>query len=250
MGKKNLPRRNKKRPRQMSAKSAPDFPAPRVQRHPKFGEIPLIPKPYLDRNGIEHHSYEFDPAYTPLLPKGAVRGDIRKQHFCPICHVPKYYYEDINRRCIQCEAEFTFTAKEQKHWYEVLQFYPDSQAVRCTACRRRVRSEKALQRQLSRVKSGLKSNPENPALLLELAECLSEYRVKFGKGDPEEGIRAARKAQKLWPNAFEAIFWEARCQLAAGRKTKADTLFTHFSETAPKDKRYSKLLASWKSGKS
>jgi hypothetical protein len=36
--------------------------------------------------------------------------------------MPKYFYVDDERECIQCGKQFTFHAAEQKYWYETLKF--------------------------------------------------------------------------------------------------------------------------------
>lgn len=240
---KNRPKRNTKRPKQKPGPAAAQLDRTRFYPHRQFGNIPLVPRTYTDGKGVEHVIHDYDPSYQPPMPEGAVRGDVRKQSLCPICDVPKYFYVDQGKRCVQCGEDFIFSAKEQKHWFETLQFYIYSQAIRCVKCRKLARSEKALQQQLMKAKRLLKGDANNVSALLELSECIAEYRDKFEKGDIEEGIRAARKARKAWPEAFEALYWEGRCQLAASRGKKAVELFRQFLNEAPNSKRYSKLRA-------
>ena len=60
----------------------------------RFGNVPLIPRRIELSEGRSYVHYEYDPSFQPKLPDGAVRGDIRKQLYCPLCHVPYYYYVD------------------------------------------------------------------------------------------------------------------------------------------------------------
>src|SRR6266568_3904736 len=131
---------------------------------------------------------EYDLDYAPNLPRGAVRGDPRKQNLCFACHAPRYFYVDEERSCIQCGGQFTFVAAEQKFWYESLGFYGTSTAIRCTECRRKQRSEKALRAQIAAARSKVKTNREDAAALLELAEAIVRYHQRTGHGDLDEAI--------------------------------------------------------------
>ncbi len=128
----------------------------RFRFDPLCGKIPLRLRELCDPNGRE-----FDPNYEPLLPPGAIRGDIRKQNYC--CEVPRYFYLDEKRECIQCGRPFTFGAAEQKFWYESLGFHARSTAIRCRQCRRKQRSEKALRAEIAATRSGTQTNPTDAA---------------------------------------------------------------------------------------
>ena len=70
------------------------------QIDPLYGKIPLIEREVRDRQGRSHVVYDYDLDYAPSLPRGAVRGDPRKQNLCFACHVPRYFYVDEERTCI------------------------------------------------------------------------------------------------------------------------------------------------------
>jgi len=200
--------------------------APRKQHawveHKRFGRIPLVPDP--EHEGV----LRYDPDHAPPLPPGAVRGDIRRQEYCGMCHVPRYFYVDEARTCVQCEGAFTFTAAEQKHWYETLHFWADSTAIRCLDCRRQQRGKRAIQRQLAAALAAVAATPDDPARLIELAEAKAKFREAWGTGELDSGLSAARRAQQLWPEQARAVFWEGRLQELAGRPAKARACYERF----------------------
>jgi Probable zinc-ribbon domain len=49
--------------------------------------------------------------------------------------VPVHYFDE-KRHCRDCGKQFIFFAMEQKHWFEVLGFMLDADAVRCSICRK------------------------------------------------------------------------------------------------------------------
>ncbi|MFK7959054.1 MAG: zinc-ribbon domain containing protein [Phycisphaerales bacterium] len=63
----------------------------------------------------------------------AANLDEQKNAGCEI-H-PRYWYMDAWHRCVQCQETFWFMAEEQRTWYEVHKFDPNSYPNRCRACR-------------------------------------------------------------------------------------------------------------------
>lgn len=194
-----------------------------TESHPLYGEIPLV-----DRgNWLER-----DRDYKPKLPRGAVRGDVQQQVYCPVHTVPKYFYVDEPRTCVQCGEPFVFTGKEQKFWYETLKFNFESVAIRCRRCRRERRTDGALRQQLADLLQRLEAKPRDPSALLELAKTTVEYRERTGQGDLDRAIAACRVAAEEWPDNAEPLFWEARCHQLAGRTAKAQALYRTFLDGA------------------
>jgi hypothetical protein len=68
------------------------------------------------------------------IPETAIAADTSRQQRATV-QVTHYY--DVERRCRDCRKPFIFFAVEQKHWYEVLRFPLEADAVRCPACRKR-----------------------------------------------------------------------------------------------------------------
>lgn len=77
----------------------------------------------------------------------AVRAHPERQN-CSIC--PRYWYVDATFACERCGAEFTFSADEQRVWYEEYRVWIDSIPKRCPACRRDARHAKALRQEYDR----------------------------------------------------------------------------------------------------
>jgi hypothetical protein len=74
----------------------------------------------------------------------AVRADFEKQN-CSIC--PRYWYVDATFPCGRCGAEFTFSAAEQRVWYEDYGFWIDALPTHCLDCRRKLRELKAVRQE-------------------------------------------------------------------------------------------------------
>lgn len=53
--------------------------------------------------------------------------------------VSRGYYLDVDFACIDCGAKETWTATQQKWWYEVAKGDVFSTAIRCRSCRRKER---------------------------------------------------------------------------------------------------------------
>lgn len=110
--------------------------------HPRYGNrvvpsgvevyLPALKRSYL-QYGIER-----------IFPESAIRADVTKQQFS---FAPREYYVDILKRCRTCGRRFLFFAREQKHWYETLQFYIYADCVLCPECRH---SDQVLRRRFKR----------------------------------------------------------------------------------------------------
>jgi hypothetical protein len=211
----------------------------RTVSHPRFGAIPLIRVTRVDAEGGSYELNDYDPDYAPPLPPGAVRGDVRRQEFCRMCHIPRYFYVDEPKRCVQCGSDFVFGAKEQKHWYEALKFHFDSVAVRCASCRKQRRSELALQQQVVAARAAVDAEPRKPSALLSLAEALARLFERTGRGSMKDGIAASRAARREAAKAHDAaevaesLFWEATCQRLAGHVERSRPLYEAFLAATP-----------------
>ncbi len=62
----------------------------------------------------------------------AKRAVIEKQDFSM---VPRFWYIDADFRCDACRKEFTWSADEQKAWFERYGYYVDAQPRHCKKCR-------------------------------------------------------------------------------------------------------------------
>lgn len=224
--------------------AAPAKPAVQVRQHPLFGAIPMLPLEVQLGDGRVHRGLDYDPDYQPPLPRGAVRGDVRRQEFCRMCHVPRYFYLDKERRCVQCGDDFIFSAAEQKHWIEVLKFHFDAEAVRCLSCRRQRRSDKALRGQLAAAKVSLAQAPDDPARQLAVVEAVVRHYERRGQGKLDEAIALARKVRQgeRWAGQVESLFWEAGCHRLAGRGARAIALYREFIEHGGRGRRRTAMV--------
>ena len=59
---------------------------------------------------------------------------------------PDFYY-DVEFTCVDCGIEQTWTAAQQKWWYEDAGGYFFATAIRCRPCRHKIRDEKNKQRE-------------------------------------------------------------------------------------------------------
>jgi tetratricopeptide (TPR) repeat protein len=199
-------------------------------KHPLYGNVPRIRHAGVGTNGRVYEWWQCDPTFKPRLPRGAVEGDVAKQVFCAGCHVPKYFYVDEARRCVQCGDNFTFSGSEQKFWYEARQFNFHSVPVRCHRCRRQRRSEHALREQIAAARSATETAPDDPSAHLALARAIVEYHERTNQGRLDEAIAAARRAARLWPDAPDARLWEGIAHARAGRRDKAQKCLLEFLE--------------------
>ncbi len=79
-----------------------------------------------------------------VIYETAVRSDPHNQN-CSIC--PRYWYVEAIFPCDRCGAAFSFSAAEQRVWYEDYGFWVDSLPRHCLACRRDLRNLKAVRQE-------------------------------------------------------------------------------------------------------
>ncbi len=99
--------------------------------HPRYGCKPIYSgsKMSADMAATAHWSLDRDS----LFPETAISANTEKQNYTMY---PRSFYVDIERKCIQCDRWFIFFAKEQKYWFEELQFYVDADCTKCVECRK------------------------------------------------------------------------------------------------------------------
>ncbi len=84
------------------------------------------------------------------LPPDAVAADTSQQVPNNSYDSPPTFYVDIHFKCCDCSTEETWTAKQQKWYYEVAKGTLYATAVRCRACRDRIKAEKDIRREQMR----------------------------------------------------------------------------------------------------
>ena len=85
----------------------------------------------------------------------AMRSDPSKQN-CSVC--PRYWYLDVDYTCAGCGNAFTWTAKEQKVWFEDYGFWVDSEPNHCKGCRRLHRYFKEIRNEYDSIVASARSN--------------------------------------------------------------------------------------------
>ena len=101
-------------------------------------------RPEKKGSASEVNSYE--EYWLQRMPPGAIKADPSK-HAPHNSYGPPVWYADKRQKCVECREEFTFTAKQQQHWYEVLKIPIHVVANRCPACRRKRRDKVATQKE-------------------------------------------------------------------------------------------------------
>lgn len=241
--------RKQHRPGRSKKKEPDNKTAETFVKHPKFGKVPLVDQFWMTPEGKEIKYQHYDPDYQPKIPNGAVRGNARNQNYGLDC--PRYYFEDMNRFCIQCRKEFIFTALEQKYWYESLKFHFDSIAVRCVNCRKQRRAARVFRQQIAEVSDALREEPDNPSHLIEYGDALLQLYERTGAGDLNKAVGAARKSRRLLRNIpqvrlyLKALYLEGRCQVQLERPQKATDCLQEFLAKVSKYKKGFKKEIQW-----
>jgi len=87
-----------------------------------------------------------------IFPKSVIPADEKKQNYAMY---PRRFYVDQEKQCITCDRWFLFFAKEQKYWFEELNFYIDADCVKCVECRK---SDQELKRKALKYQSLISKN--------------------------------------------------------------------------------------------
>ena len=80
-------------------------------------------------------------------PPGAIDADISQQVPINTYGGPKTFYIDQRFKCKDCGKRETWTASDQKWFYEVAKGSLHATAVRCRDCRKTIKARKEIQRQ-------------------------------------------------------------------------------------------------------
>ena len=195
-----------------------------------YGPLRLVARSVTMPAGNTFRVWDLDPDEMRKLPEGSVKGDISRQVFG--LGGGKMFYVDEERVCRTCGEEFVFRATEQQYWYETLQFWQDSVAIRCVTCRREVRQGRAADMHHMEVVSAAHARPRDARGQLALAMSICGLRERSGAGDVEVGIGAARRALRLDRALVEALFWEGKLHALAGRQARARATFVTFMKRA------------------
>ena len=133
----------------------------------------------------------------------AVRANPEKQNYS-VC--PRHWYVNADFRCERCGHEFTWTAQEQRRWFEDFHFWIDPSPRHCNKCRAALRQLDSLRREYdadvdtARAHNTIESKKRIVAIVDELESALvllpkkildtrSEFQAQITKA---EQVAAAR----------------------------------------------------------
>lgn len=131
----------------------------------------------------------------------AVRGNPEKQNYS-VC--PRYWYIDADFVCKSCRKDFTWTAAEQKAWFEECYFWIDSSPHHCKTCSAERRRLATLRKEYDSLVAG--ACPKDAiGRKIRVIEIVRELEAAFGRL-PEKMIatkelfeRQIKKAPKAAP---------------------------------------------------
>lgn len=106
----------------------------------------------------------------------AIRGDPQKQN-CSVC--PRYWYIDADFKCAQCGTKFTWTASEQKVWFEDYFFWIDSCPRLCRECMADRRHLESLRKEYDSTVAAARHR-EASGQKLRIIEIVRELETAFG----------------------------------------------------------------------
>ena len=125
----------------------------------------------------------------------AVRGNPDKQNYS-VC--PRHWYVDADFKCESCGQEFTWTAGEQKAWFENYFFWVDSQPRHCKKCMASRRHLEALRKEYDALVASARDHGtfEQKQRIIEI---VSELEATFGRL-PEKMIETKTLFQRQIEN--------------------------------------------------
>jgi hypothetical protein len=104
----------------------------------------------------------------------AIRAAIAAQDYS-VC--PRHWYIDARFRCGGCDAEFVWSAEEQRAWFETYRFYVDSRPTICRDCRAKHRNAVELRKEYDALVSAARSGgtTEQKQRVVEIVDDLESY---------------------------------------------------------------------------
>ena len=104
----------------------------------------------------------------------AIRGNLDKQNFS-VC--PRHWYFDAIYDCESCKERFTWTADEQKSWFEEYHFWVDSEPRNCKKCSADKRRLKKLRQEydLNVTNARNSRSIDEKKRIIYIVECFESY---------------------------------------------------------------------------
>ncbi len=135
--------------------------------------------------GLARHSLLEWACDECLAARRALKAKPWLQFFC--CDTPLFAYRDEERTCRTCGAEFLFSAREKRRWYEEYKFLLDSVPVHCLPCRRARRVHREANSSLALALKDL--DPKDVAQLVAVSELYLQV------GSTKKAVEFLRRAK-------------------------------------------------------
>jgi hypothetical protein len=133
----------------------------------------------------------------------AIRANTAVQD-CSVC--PRHWYIDARFRCTECEADFLWSAEEQRVWFETYRFWVDSRPRHCRDCRAKRRDAVHLRQEYDALVNTARSagTSDQKRRTIEIVDALESYlgRVPDKLSQTRELFR--RQLAKQNPNERSA----------------------------------------------
>jgi hypothetical protein len=131
--------------------------------HPRYGNAPMASSD-TEAVALARKVWGGEGFRGLVFPESAILADPSKQNYSVVART---FYVDMKKTCRDCGRYFIFFAVEQRHWYEELKFFTDSECVRCPECRK---AERTLRRRFDRYSQNIKRNDLDDDTLATLVD--------------------------------------------------------------------------------
>ena len=129
----------------------------------------------------------------------AIRGNPEKQNH-GVC--PRHWYVDAVFECVRCGEQFTWTAGEQKAWFEDYFFWIDSVPRHCMQCGADRRRIDDLRKEYDSTVAAARENGTSEQKR-RIIEIVTELEIELGKL-PEKMIETKKLFKRLIENRSSA----------------------------------------------
>ena len=139
--------------------------------------VPIQSMDYFGENNSRKMPRHLFSGAVYLNHESAIRGNPEKQNYS-VC--PRHWYIDADSKCSECGQTFTWTADEQKVWFEDYYFWIDSQPRHCQTCRTSRRHLVNLRKEYDSSVATAKNNGTIEQKL-RIVELVSELESAIGR---------------------------------------------------------------------
>ncbi len=168
-----------------------------------------------------------DPLRGPNLSRFGIIADPSRQSYG--MGGPFRFYADFTRSCRGCREEFTFSAEDQRFWYEELASSSDTAAARCRTCRRAEQAQRQAHVDWAAAHRAWQANATTETTLALASAGLNLVRTAGATARIlDELVGALRRATRVDPESAPLLAWSARAELARGRLDAAKAIAAEY----------------------